>query len=400
METLEDEQPDDRSAQKAKNSFPEELIEDILSRLPVKSILRFKSVSKPWLSLISAPSFHKLHSAVGPRTTALFFTAHDSSTGTRYFFFGANDGGSVANLMKLDNTVSDVAHNYAEPLNGLVCFTSRDSRCGKRYAFVFNPTTHKFFKLPDLPVPLRNYKCDYYLFGFDELSNEHKVLYIDVELIKPTTIEVMIFSFSNYSWRKIEVDLPLGMSARRCFSSTGSSVCVNSVIHMMLRNPLEILAFDLTTDTLSIVNLHPEAAPDSIFTSIYPYYAKLVKINGLLGVACCVPRNEEEWNKVHIWMLQDYEKRVWVRETVTLPPKSRIQYGGGGPYPFDSISMDEIIFSPTVLSENLISVPIYNMKTRCFKSIELTLGHRFLSPKSVRVEEIKCYVESLIPLQN
>ncbi|MFS7937403.1 hypothetical protein Hanom_Chr05g00427131 [Helianthus anomalus] len=62
--------------------------------------------------------------------------------------------------------------------------------------------------------------------------------------------------------------------------------------------------------------------------------------------------------------------------------------------------MDEIIFSARVLSENLISVPIYNMKTKCFKSIELTLGHRFPSPKSVGVEEIKCYVESLIPLQN
>ncbi|KAF5756433.1 putative F-box associated domain, type 3 [Helianthus annuus] len=210
----------------------------------------------------------------------------------------------------------------------------------------------------------------------------------------------MIFSFSNYSWRKIEVDLPLGISAQRCFVRTGDSVCVNSTIHMMLQNPLQILAFNLTIETFYIVNKHPEAAPDTILTSIYPY-AKLVKINGLLGVACCNPFNVEEWNKVHIWMLQDYEKRVWVRgETVTLPPQSQIQYGGGGPYPFDSISMDEIIFSPTVLSENLISVPIYNMKTRCFKSIELTLGHRFLSPKSVHVEQIKCYVESLIPLQN
>ncbi|KAM0041609.1 putative F-box domain-containing protein [Helianthus debilis subsp. tardiflorus] len=404
METLEDEQPDDRSAQKAKSSFPEEIIEDILSRIPGKSILRFKSVSKSWLSLISGPSFHKLHSTVAPRTTALFFTAHDSSTATRYFFSGANDGGSAANLMKLDNTVFDAAHKFAEHLNGLVCFTSRDSLCAKLYAFVFNPTTHKFFKLPDPPaVPLRNYtdenKCDYYLFGFDELSNEHKVLYIDVELIKPTTIVVMIFSMSTYSWRKIEVDLPHGLSARRCFSGTGGSVCVNSVIHMMLRNPLEILAFDLTTETFYIVNKHPEAAPDSILTSIYPY-ARLVKINGLLGLACWDPWNVAEWNKVHIWMLQDYEKRVWVRETVTFPSKSQIQYGAYGPFPCDSTNMDKIVFSPRVLSENLISVSIYNMKTRCFKSIELTLGHRFLSPKSVYVEQIKCYVESLIPLQN
>ncbi|KAJ0789133.1 putative F-box domain-containing protein [Helianthus annuus] len=403
METLEDEQQDDRSAQKAKSSFPEEIIEDILSRIPVKSILRFKSVSKSWLSLISAPSFHKLHSTVGPRTTALFFTAHDSSTKTRYFFSGANDGGSVANLMKLDNTVFNAAHKFTEHLKGLVCFTSRDTLCGKLYAFVFNPTTHKFFKLPDPPVPLRNYtdekKGDYYLFGFDEPSDEHKVLYIDVELIKPTTIVVMIFSMSTYSWRKIEVDLPLGLSARRCFSGTGGSVCVNSVIHMMLRNPLEILAFDLTTETFYIVNKHPEAAPDSILTSIYPY-AKLVKINGLLGLACWDPWNVAEWNKVHIWMLQDYEKRVWVRETVTIPSESQFRYGAYGPYPCDSTNMDKIIFSPRVLSEKLIRIPIYNMKTRCFKSIDLTLGHRFLSPKSVYVEEIKCYVESLIPLQN
>ncbi|KAM0041698.1 putative F-box associated interaction domain-containing protein [Helianthus debilis subsp. tardiflorus] len=305
--------------------------------------------------------------------------------------------------MKLDNTVFDVALKFAEHLNGLICFTSRDSLCGKLYAFVCNPTTHKFLKLPDPPVPLWNYtdenKCDYYLFGFDELSNEHKVLYIDVELFKLTTIEIMIFSFSNYSWRKIEVDLPLGMSAPRCFSRTGSSVCVKSAIHMMLRNPLEILAFNLTKETFYIVNKHPEAVPNTILTSIYPY-AKLVKINGLLGVACRDPFNVEEWHKVHIWMLQDYEKRVWVRETVMLPPKSQIQNRGGGPYPFDSISMDEIIFSPTVLSENLISVPVYNMKTKCFKSIELALGHRFLAPKLVHVEQIKCYVESLIPLQN
>ncbi|KAJ0570190.1 putative F-box domain-containing protein [Helianthus annuus] len=368
METLEDEQSDDRSAQKAKNSFPEEIIEDILSRLPVKSILRFKSVSKPWLSLISAPSFHNLHSTVAPRTTAFFFTARDSSTGTRYFFSGANDGGSVANLMKLDNTVFDAAHNFAEHLKGLVCFTSRDSLCGKLYAFVFNPTTHKFFKLPDPPVPLRNYtdenKGDYYLFGFDELSNEHKVLYIDVESIKPTTIEIMIFSFSNYSWRKIEVDLPLGISAWRCFM-------------------------------FSIINMHPEAVTESICPD-----AQFVKINGLIGVACFDTWIVDGRNKMDIWMLQDYQNQVWVRETIWLASKSWIRYGEGDPYPSDSINMDEIIFSPRVLSENLISVPIYNMKARCFKSIELTLGHRFLSPKSVRVEEIKCYVESLIPLQN
>uniref|UniRef100_A0A5B7AAN1 F-box domain-containing protein n=1 Tax=Davidia involucrata TaxID=16924 RepID=A0A5B7AAN1_DAVIN len=37
--------------------IPAEIVNNILSRLPVKSILRFKSVCKPWLSLLSDPKF-------------------------------------------------------------------------------------------------------------------------------------------------------------------------------------------------------------------------------------------------------------------------------------------------------------------------------------------------------
>jgi len=39
--------------------LPDELITQILLRLPVKSLIRFKSVSKSWCSLISNPSFAK-----------------------------------------------------------------------------------------------------------------------------------------------------------------------------------------------------------------------------------------------------------------------------------------------------------------------------------------------------
>ncbi|KAI7734027.1 hypothetical protein M8C21_026544 [Ambrosia artemisiifolia] len=383
METIEHKQADDDDS---KISYPEEIIEQIISRLPIKSILRFKSISKPWLSLISNPSFTKLHSTVGPSTTSLFLTLVDSSTNTRYFFSGANnDNGSVANLIKLDNT--PYVFGTVEHLNGLLCLIDRDYHSDNIYASVINPTTHKFFKLPDRPlVPLLNEDMCYF-FGFDESSNEHKVLYVDVGLIKLTTIEIMIFSFLNYSWRKINVDLPIGVSRDRWFYGTKVSVCVNSIIHMMIRNPFEILAFDLRTETFSIVNVPPNPMVQNIYTFVCPYH-RFLKINGLLGIAV-IGNYLEEIDKVDIWILQDYENRVWVRETVTFPPNSQLCYGVGSPYPFDSINMDEIIFYPRVLSENLISVPIYNMKTRCFKSIQLTLGHRFLCPESVEVEEIK-----------
>ncbi|KAK6148417.1 hypothetical protein DH2020_019329 [Rehmannia glutinosa] len=41
--------------------FPEDIMLCILTRLPVKSILRFKSVCKPWCKLIETPMFMKIH---------------------------------------------------------------------------------------------------------------------------------------------------------------------------------------------------------------------------------------------------------------------------------------------------------------------------------------------------
>ncbi|GMI79437.1 hypothetical protein HRI_001613000 [Hibiscus trionum] len=41
--------------------IPVQLIPEILNRLPVKSLLRFRSVCKSWNSLISHPSFISAH---------------------------------------------------------------------------------------------------------------------------------------------------------------------------------------------------------------------------------------------------------------------------------------------------------------------------------------------------
>ncbi|KAI9160690.1 hypothetical protein LWI28_010691 [Acer negundo] len=43
------------------SDIPPPLIVEILSRLPVKALCRFRCVSKPWLALINHPRFSKMH---------------------------------------------------------------------------------------------------------------------------------------------------------------------------------------------------------------------------------------------------------------------------------------------------------------------------------------------------
>lgn len=62
-----------------------------------------------------------------------------------------------------------------------------------------------------------------YFIGFDESKNEHKVLNISmldlksIRPFKPSSIDIMIFDFSSYSRRKIDVDLPIDSSGEHWY---------------------------------------------------------------------------------------------------------------------------------------------------------------------------------------
>ncbi|KAJ0770210.1 putative F-box domain-containing protein [Helianthus annuus] len=234
---------DDRLAKKTKISIPIEIIEDILSRLPVESILRFRSVSKPWLSRISDPSFTKLHSTRSTRT-ALFISAYDHSTRQQHILSAASHGGPVSHLLTI-NDISVYDIKEAQHMNGLVLITSAKSR-----AYVVNPSTRKFllFPHPDPYIDDRD-EFTHYSFVFDESTNEHKVFMIR-ELREPSRFEIIILSLSTRSWRKIDAEPPIGFSWDNMSFLYNRRVCLNGVIHLMFLDGLwpHILAFDLRTE--------------------------------------------------------------------------------------------------------------------------------------------------------
>ncbi|KAF5818740.1 putative F-box associated interaction domain-containing protein [Helianthus annuus] len=175
--------------------------------------------------------------------------------------------------------------------------------------FIFTPSTHSIFKL-SYPDFLINGKGRVrYSFAFNKCTNEHKILMMR-KFVEPKTTEIMIFSLSNYSWRKISpiaVEHPVGCLPSH-LTLTRGSVCVDSVVHSMMLSSswLNILRFDLRTEKLSIFS-----------TPIVHKIQRILKINGRVAVVC--RDHVVESNKMHIWILYDYETHVWVQEFITFP---------------------------------------------------------------------------------
>ncbi|GJR82496.1 F-box/kelch-repeat protein-like protein [Tanacetum coccineum] len=137
-----------------------DVVEDILSRLLVKDLLRCKSVCKSWYSLISSPSFVKIHCK---------FMRNKKDINTR----------RIAMLPYYESSRRpkwDSYHtwNMGGSSNGLVCIFTRDVN----RIIVTNPLTGEFRELaqpPDLPgrhVPY--WRC--MGFGYDSSTDNYKAV--------------------------------------------------------------------------------------------------------------------------------------------------------------------------------------------------------------------------------
>ncbi|KAI5660834.1 hypothetical protein M9H77_20157 [Catharanthus roseus] len=165
------------------SSLPEEMIFEILTRLPVKSLMRFKSVSKSWNSIITHPSFADAHRSPSPSADrAVVIMDPDPSQAfagrespSHFFYADINEvpkkKGSSTVDVSLHLSVPENLKYFAVTniVNGLVCFYNRN------VSKMLNIATREIVDLPDSNYA---YKHCFYHLGFDPADKSYKLLKI------------------------------------------------------------------------------------------------------------------------------------------------------------------------------------------------------------------------------
>lgn len=276
---------------------PPEIVTDILSRLPAKSLMRFRSVCKRWYALIDSLDFVKMHfnhSQKTYRSRKLIL----GFLGTFYVDLASLD---CAHPIKPPFSTSDISNSC----NGLILVSGQNDSP----SVIWNPFTRKYKTLPQSPVefpPGVEIKSDYsrYGFGYDSVNDDYKVFraveFRDSDLQWVGT-EAKVYSLKSNSWKKID-RFPYPIPRTR-----GWGIFANGDLHTLITTERAIVAFDLVSEKCHHIPLPSGLLSGSRLT--------VVALEGSL----CLHSTRKQ--RTDIWIMKEYGvKESWTKLLSVSPP--------------------------------------------------------------------------------
>jgi F-box interacting protein len=296
-------------------SLPLDVLVEILWRLPPKSLLRFRCVSKTWLALIGNHDFfstnllnHSILTTQNPTRPLplILVKATDKSNAEKFVFYSLSyDTLDCVSQIPM-NLPLVPAHflirpNYYLKLvassNGLLClydFRTRD-------VYLWNPTTPYvgFKAIPFLSPPPFSVG-----FGFDPNSSDFKVVSVR-HVVNGSGIAALIaevYSMSRGSWRLLDLRVPYGI-----FADSQTLALGGVFLWLAEQDGGQIISFDFTDEVFRTTPLPYSRDP-------LRFYHQMMELNGYVAMAI-FPL--DFWNikmSLEIWVLLEFGvKESWTR---------------------------------------------------------------------------------------
>ncbi|XP_013624265.1 PREDICTED: putative F-box protein At3g21120 [Brassica oleracea var. oleracea] len=227
-------------------NLPEDLLVEILSKVPAITLARFRTTSKEWNTLIRDGRLAKKYYSNAPKQSLVIllnkFRVCLSSVNLCGVHNNIAPSVKITSQLRLrdplsssseEDDIQDVSH-----CEGLLLCTTKDNR-----RVVWNPCSGKTMWIQ----PRNSYKdSDYYTIGYDKKSFCYKILRMDT-----FHIEYEVYDFTSNSWKNIHETRDLSIS------QMGSHVSVNGntyCLGLSKEDPsgIILLCFDFSIKRLTV----------------------------------------------------------------------------------------------------------------------------------------------------
>ncbi|XP_075076029.1 F-box/kelch-repeat protein At3g23880-like [Nicotiana tabacum] len=198
--------------------YPEELMVQIFSRLPPKSLLRFRCISKSWNSQISSPEFISLHTLrilLKPSTGTIMRYFSTIERKERYLIVRRDASAYVDPVITLGSPFSGRVRYYCRIVgvcNGVVCL-SNDLFGYDNLLVLWNPRISRCLTLSTPAHCCDNVWTYKFVFGFGFAikMRDYKVVKVaythgDYQDLAPPKVEV--YALSSGIWKEFDGFIP------------------------------------------------------------------------------------------------------------------------------------------------------------------------------------------------
>ncbi|GLT56478.1 hypothetical protein SLA2020_295160 [Shorea laevis] len=296
----------------AKKELSTDSIREILCRLPVKSLLRFKSVSKPWCCLIDDPyfiNFHLKHSTETNRDLSVI--AESSISPINLLCSQGLDPPDKFVEINLPVEINPPAEtNSVEGItllgscNGLICCLIRLNDF--QNVIIWNKSTGDIHVTRWPRYGTRNKEehspcLMQHGFGYDSINDDYKVVGISC-----IHAETKVYSLRNNTWKSTHKGLPF---INALTNNERKGLIVGGALHWMAGldwntgNPNIVVAFDLNTEVFHNISL---PKPPENCTA-------LGALGGCLTVTCWEEETDSPSGIIEIWVMEGLVKKSWTR---------------------------------------------------------------------------------------
>ncbi|XP_047094778.1 F-box protein At1g11270-like [Lolium rigidum] len=303
--------------------LPHDMMLEVLLRLPVKSVLRFRAVCRPWAELFSSKDFCSLHMAASkvlPPAPKLLVVSPTSRLDSSAVYSCSPSGHRDDLLFTFDSA----RHDSVEVVTPSSC-------CGLTLLFdasapayyVCNAATRAITRLPPHRYPRRDYTTG---LGFDDQTREYKV----VRLINGYNHEKEAVMCHVYTpgvdcWRRAAGGVPFSLS-QFVISAVDHAVLdkippvfANGFLHWLicptfnLKTPRDaIILFSVAEETFGSIRSPPFWGPRE---NKRPWSQSEGEHLVVMDDQVCIVRNlrngTPHGSALEIWGLLDYDSSDW-----------------------------------------------------------------------------------------